>query len=270
MRRPARLAVLAAGLVVLPATAALAHPSLNPNAIPVGEPVESVLVIPHGCSAGDGVVPDEGEGVATTRVDLQVVDGVTVHPDEVDGWDVTDDDEAVVWTDAGGATTDPIEFPVTVTVTDVAPGDTLMLSVFQECEDGSNYRWTPGSEDTPAVRLEVTEGEVSSSSDDHGSSDDPEADDDASDQGHEAEAHGDDSETDGAHDDAEADQGHGDDAGHEVSTAGEDLAAQAGAQALAGEPANAGVNAGVWIAIAAVVMLLLSGLVAVVRGRKAT
>lgn len=257
MPRPARLAALAAGLVVLPATAALAHPSLNPNAIPVGEPVESVLVIPHGCSAGDGVVPAEGEGVATTRVDLQVVDGVTVDPDQVDGWDVTDDGEAVVWTDAGGATTDPIEFPVTVTVTDGAPGDTLMLSVFQECEDGSNERWTPGSEDTPAVRLEVTEGEVGSNSGDHGATHDPEA-------------HGDDAETDGAHEDGEADQGHGGDAGHEVPTAGEDLAAQAGAQALAGERANAGIDVGVWIAVAAVLLLLLSGLVAVARGRKAT
>lgn len=256
MRHPARLAALAAGLVVLPATAALAHPSLNPNAIPVGEPVESVLVIPHGCSAGDGVVPEEGEGVATTRVDLQVVDGVTIEPGEVDGWEATDDGEAIVWTDAGGATTAPIEFPVTVTVTDGAPGEALMLSAFQECEDGSNYRWTPGSDDTPAVRLELTDGQVgTAASADHGSDHDPEGD-EHEDEGHEGEAHD--------------DEAHGEDDGHEAPTAGEDLAAQAGAQALAGEQANAGIGAGVWIAIAAVLLLLLSGLVAVARGREAT
>lgn len=158
--RTVRLALLTAALVVLPAATAGAHPALDPNAVPIGEAVDATLVVPHGCSTGAGVRPEDGESVATTRFDLQLVDGVTVEPAEVDGWDVTDDGEAIVWTDAGGATTDPIELPVTLTVEDGTPGETIELAAFQECEGGSSYRWTPGSEDTPPVRLELTEGET--------------------------------------------------------------------------------------------------------------
>lgn len=161
MSRIARLVALVAALTMLPASAALAHPSLNPNAVPDGEPVDTTLVIPHGCSSGDEVRPEEEDSaVATTRIDLQRLDGVEVEPQDVDGWDVTTDDEAVSWTDAGGATTDPIELPITLTVHDGEPGDQLHLAVFQECEDGQSYRWTEGSEDTPPVRLELTAGET--------------------------------------------------------------------------------------------------------------
>lgn len=161
MSRTARLVALVAALTMLPASAALAHPSLNPNAVPVGEPVDTTLVIPHGCSSGDEVRPEEEDSaVATTRIDLQRLDGVEVEPQDVDGWDVTTDDEAVSWTDAGGATTDPIELPITLTVHDGEPGDQLHLAVFQECEDGQSYRWTEGSEDTPPVRLELSAGET--------------------------------------------------------------------------------------------------------------
>lgn len=158
--RPARLAALTAALLVLPATAAWAHPSFDPNAVPIGEPVETTLVVPHGCSTSDDVMPEEGQAVPTTRLDLQVVAGITIEPDDVDGWDAEHDGEAIVWTDAGGATTDPIELPVTLTVEEGRPGDQLLLSAYQECEDGSSYRWTEGSESTPPVRLELTEGET--------------------------------------------------------------------------------------------------------------
>lgn len=158
--RPPHLAATTAALVVLSATAAAAHPSFTPNAVPVGETVEAVLVVPHGCSTGAGVMPEEGEAVPTTRFDLQLLDGVSVEPGEVDGWVVENDGEAIVWTADGGATTDPIEFPVTVTVTEGQAGDQLEIAAFQECEDGSSYRWTTGSEGTPPVRLELTEGET--------------------------------------------------------------------------------------------------------------
>ncbi len=169
MTRTSRLVALVAALTLLPASAALAHPNLNPNAVPVGEPVDTTLVIPHGCSSGDEVRPEEEEesAVATTRVDLQLLDGIEVEPAEVDGWEVTTDDEAVSWTDAGGATTDPIELPITLTVHEGEPGDQLHLAVFQECEDGQSYRWTEGSEDTPAVLLELTEGETGSADHEH-------------------------------------------------------------------------------------------------------
>ena len=160
MRRPVLLAGLVAALVLLPATAALAHPAFDPNQVPVGEPVDATLVVPHGCATGDAVVPEEGQAVPTTRFDLQQVEGVRVEPGDVDGWDVSTDGEAISWTDAGGATTDPIELPVTVTIEQGSPGDTVLLSAYQECEDGSSYRWTEGSDDTPAVRLELTAGET--------------------------------------------------------------------------------------------------------------
>ena len=158
--RPLRLAATTASLVVLSATGAIAHPGFDPNAVPVGEPVETTLVVPHGCSTGDSVRPAEGEAVPTTRFDLQLLDGITVEPDEVDGWVVEDDGEAIVWTADGGATAEPIEFPVTLTVTEGAAGDQVEIAAFQECEDGSSYRWTGGSEGTPPVRLELTEGET--------------------------------------------------------------------------------------------------------------
>lgn len=159
--RPLRLLGATTAVLVLTATAAVAHPSFNPNAVPIGQPVDTVLVVPHGCSTTDEVRPeDSSQAVPTTRVDLQLLDGMSIEPREVDGWDATDDGEAIVWTDAGGATTDPIELPITLTVTDGQPGDRLDLAVYQECEDGSSYRWTAGSSDTPAVRLDLTEGET--------------------------------------------------------------------------------------------------------------
>lgn len=158
--RPLRLAALTAALVVLPAIAASAHPSFDPNAVPVGEPVETTLVVPHGCSTGEGVMPEDGEAVPTSRFDLQLVDGLTVEPEDLDGWAVEDDGEAIVWTADGGATSEPIEFPVTLTVTRGTAGDQLEIAAYQECEDGSSYRWTAGSEGTPPVRLELTQGET--------------------------------------------------------------------------------------------------------------
>ena len=158
--RPVRVAALTAALVVLSATAASAHPSFNPNAVPVGEAVEATLVVPHGCSTGEGVMPEEGEAVPTTRFDLQLVDGLRVEPQEVDGWVAEDDGEAIVWTADGGATSGPVEFPVTLTVTGGSPGDQLEVAAYQECEDGSSYQWTAGAEGTPPVRLELTEGET--------------------------------------------------------------------------------------------------------------
>lgn len=176
MRRPALLTGLVAALVLLPATAASAHPAFNPNQLPAGEPVDTVLVVPHGCSTADEVMPDQGSAVPTTRFDLQVVDGVMVEPGDVEGWDVVDDGEAIVWTDTGGATTEPIEFPMTLTVTDGSAGDTVLLAAHQECEDGSSYRWTEGSPSTPPVRLEVTAGETGTAATDtedtgHGAAD---------------------------------------------------------------------------------------------------
>lgn len=154
-----QLTVATAALVLLPATAALAHPAFNPNAIPVGEPVDSTLVVPHGCAPGGGM-PD-GDAEPTVQLDLGYTDQVTVEARDVEGWSAEDDGEAIVWTEAGGATTDPIELPVTLTVAEGAEGDQLFLPALQTCQDGSTFRWvaTPGEDGDPAVKIELTSGQ---------------------------------------------------------------------------------------------------------------
>ncbi len=165
--RPRLIGAVTAALVLAPATAALAHPSFNPNAIPAGEAVESVLVVPHGCAPGGGV-PD-GDGVPTTRFDLG-------HTEQVGA---TGRGGTPRWTDAGGATSEPIELPVTITVADGAEGDEIFLPAFQECEDGSSHRWVATPDDAegdPAVKLELTSGPpatVEVEEDDHGASQAP-------------------------------------------------------------------------------------------------
>jgi uncharacterized protein YcnI len=157
VRTATRIAALTAGLLVMTATAAFAHPGFNPNQMPVGEPVEAIFVVTHGCTFV------EGDAQRTVRVDLGYTDQVRFAAHEVDGWDVVDDGEAIVWTDAGGSTADTIVFPLTVTVTSGAEGDRLYLPVFQECAAGDVYRWVaePGQDGDPAARLDLTAGEVS-------------------------------------------------------------------------------------------------------------
>lgn len=167
MRRIATITAIAAGLLAIPATAS-AHPSFNPNALPPGTATESTLVVPHGCAPGGGMpMAEEGEdapeAVPTVELALEQTAGVTLAPGDVDGWDVTDDGEAWVWSDAGGATTEPIEFPVTITV-DGTAGDEIWLKAFQECEDGSSFQWVATPEEDaqwPAVFVAVSDGEAS-------------------------------------------------------------------------------------------------------------
>lgn len=155
-----RSLAVSAGIVLMSASAALAHPSFNPNAIPAGEAVASQLVIPHGCAV-DGGRPTGGEAaLPTVRIDLQYTEQVAIVPGEVDGWSVANDGDAIVWTDAGGATTEPILLPVTLTVASGAAGDLLYLAAYQECEGGDSFRWIalPGEDGDPAVKIELTSG----------------------------------------------------------------------------------------------------------------
>lgn len=160
--RPATIAAVVAGLIAIPA-AASAHPAFNPNDLPPSEAVESVLVVPHGCAPGGGM-PGDGDAEPTTELAVQHTEGVTLEPGEVEGWQVSDDGEAWVWSDDGGATTDVIELPVTVTLAEsFAAGDELYVRAFQECADGSSFQWvgTPDEEAAfPAVLLAASEGDV--------------------------------------------------------------------------------------------------------------
>ncbi len=272
--RTSRLLATTAAMTLLPAAAALAHPSFNPNAIPPGESIAVDLVVPHGCAPGGGM-PD-GEALPTIRLDLEHPDGVTVVPMDVDGWDAVDDGEAIVWSDAGGATTEPIIFPVMLTV-EGEIGASVYLNAFQQCEGGESFRWigTPDVEaDYPAVLVELSEeaGQAAGHADmegmDHG--------DDASDHDEMADDHADDDHADDAADhdemaDDHAEDDHADDDGHDaMADMDGEGTADAGAQALAGEEAeDGGIGVGIVIAILAVAALLVSGLVAVRRGKKA-
>lgn len=173
MSRSTVVATLTAALLAVP-TAALAHPALNPSSIPAGQAVDAVLVVPHGCAPGGGM-PDMEEGAeaeATVELAVQQRDGVTLQPGEVDGWDVSDDGEAWVWTDAGGATTDVIELPVTITIEDGAEtGDRFYLKAFQECAGGASFQWigTPDEDaEYPAIFLEASDGEIGEAEPDEG------------------------------------------------------------------------------------------------------
>lgn len=265
--RTSRLLATTAIMTLLPAAAALAHPSFNPNAIPPGEAIEVDLVVPHGCAPGGGM-PD-GDALPTVELDLEHPEGVTIVPGEVDGWDVEDDGEAIVWTDAGGATTDPITFPLTLTV-DGEVGDSVYLNAFQLCEGGDSFRWigTPEVEaDFPAVLVELSEeaGEAAGHEDmegmDHG-------DDHADDAEHEDMEDMDHEGDDDADDDHADDHADGDDHGAMDDMDGEGTA-DAGAQALVGDEADGGIGVGIVVAILAVASLLVAGLVAVRRGKKA-
>lgn len=245
MKTVSRLAAMTAALVVLPAAAAWAHPALNPNQLPTGETTDAVLVVPHGCAPGGGM-PNGGEALPTVLFSLARTDGVTVTPEPVDGWDVSEDAEAVTWTATDGGTTDVIELPVSVTVS-TTPGEDVYVDAYQECEGGDSFRWIarPGDEGWPAVLLTATSGEVGTAppDDDHMGMD----------------MSG--SETPMA--DMTPDRGDGSD------MAATDTAADAGAEALAGDDAEGGVRAGVVAAVLVVVALLGGGLAAVARGRKA-
>jgi MYXO-CTERM domain-containing protein len=157
-----RAAALATGLTLVTAGAAWAHPAFNPNEVPGGEAVETDLVIPHGCNPQGGM-PEEGAATATTRFELQLSDAVaSFEAGEVDGWEVSREGEVVTWTDAGGATTDPITLPVTLSLAGDS-GDELYLKGYQECAEGGDFRWigTPDEEaEFPAVKLTLTSGAV--------------------------------------------------------------------------------------------------------------
>lgn len=186
-------------LLVLTATAALAHPSFNPNELPAGEAVDAVLVVPHGCNP-EGGMPEEGAASPTILFDLQLTDRVVeFEAHEIEGWSIERISDAEVrWTATDGGTTDPIEFPVTITI-DGPVGEQIHLSAFQECEQGA-FRWigTPDDEaEFPAVELTPTESRIGTSTP-AGSADEDHAD------GHDAhdeEEH----EDDMAHDDEPSD-----------------------------------------------------------------
>lgn len=248
MNRPVRRGVaVALLLVLLTAGVASAHPSFNPNELPAGEAVDAVLVVPHGCDP-EGGMPESGAASPTIELDLQLTDEVVAfeaHP--VDGWEIerVSDGEVVRWTATDGGTTDPIEFPVTLTV-DGPADEAVHLAAFQQCTEGS-FRWigTPDQEaEYPAVRLIPTAGEFGTSL--------PEGGDHAGDD-HAGDDHAD-------HDEATEEPATGTPTHDEDATA--DVAA-------ADESAEATADTGIsWVVVAVVLAVLLAGAGAVLWSRR--
>lgn len=173
MFRPIASAVLAAPLLLacfIPA--ALAHVTLEAGKAPAGSYYKAVLRVPHGC-----------EGSATTRIRVQIPDGVTaVKPQPKPGWQlaivtgklkapfddghgnqITEGITELSW--SGGPLPDAYyeEFWFRAKLPDGAVGSSVYFPVVQECEKGVT-RWieipAPGkSADDyrePAPRVELT------------------------------------------------------------------------------------------------------------------
>lgn len=147
-----------AAAVLLPVTMAAAHPGLRPDELRPGETITSELIIPHGCGTEGGMPDDDAEASPTVELAMQWPEGIEIHPMEVDGWiTVVDEDEAVAtWLDDGGATTDALLLPVTISASVDAAGD-ILVAVFQGCENGESFRWVAaaGAEGDPGVGLTV-------------------------------------------------------------------------------------------------------------------
>lgn len=157
-RRPVALLAGLLAWLLLPASAASAHPFVaGGGELPVDSLVEITLQIAHGCGE-----EADGEGADTVEVALEVPEWLRiVEVADHGGYDhdveVSDGRTAVVtWRDAGGAEPAPA-FDLSV-VADGEVGATRYLRVFQGCDDVS-YRWigTPDDPaDDPAIRVELT------------------------------------------------------------------------------------------------------------------
>ncbi|HJR26665.1 MAG TPA: YcnI family protein [Acidimicrobiales bacterium] len=159
----------AAGLLALAAPAA-AHVGPSETSAPAGSYLKFELRVPHGC----------GETGNTTRVEVQVPDGITsVTPQVVPGWTIERTTEqldpplddghggqiaertsVVTWTGGPLAHDQLEEFGLSVKLPE-EPG-TILFPTIQTCDDGTTAEWIevppPGGEEPekPAPAIEVT------------------------------------------------------------------------------------------------------------------
>ena len=139
----------AATVMLLLASSADAHVTLEGKQAAVGSSYKAVFAVPHGCA-----------GVATTRIRVQIPEGViAVKPMPKPGWTVetvrgayateyvnhgarvTEGVKEVVWSGGRLADDNYDEFVFSSYLTDsLKPESTLYFPVVQECEQGVN-RW---------------------------------------------------------------------------------------------------------------------------------
>ncbi|KFC68457.1 Hypothetical protein precursor [Bosea sp. LC85] len=165
--------LLAAMLVTLGATGALAHITLETQQAPVGSTYKAVLRVPHGC-----------KGAATTKVRVRIPEGViAIKPMPKPGWileavkgpygkafdyygtPTSEGVKEVVW--SGGRLLDEHydEFVLRGYLTSDLKADTILyVPVVQECEGGDVERWieipaegkSPDDYKFPAPGLKLT------------------------------------------------------------------------------------------------------------------
>ncbi len=154
-----RSLVAGAALAVVPATAALAHPFVEPDPLPVDTDTTMTLAMAHGCE-------EEGPEQPTSDVALEVPDWLRViEVPEPDGFEVelepTERDEQRVGVVRWSAQ-DPDEAAPELDLAVVAGGEPdqeRFLRVTQSCDDFT-YQWvgTPEDEaDDPAVAVTLGE-----------------------------------------------------------------------------------------------------------------
>lgn len=154
-----RRALIAAALatVAVPA-AAQAHVEVSPGQVPAGATLVETFS-----------VPNERDDAATTKLEIQLPDGVTAPvPSTVEGWRASVDGRVVTWEGGRIEDEDRLDFPLTVTIP-ATEGATLTYKVLQTYEDGEVARWigTPDAENPAPVATVLGAGETAKAGDGH-------------------------------------------------------------------------------------------------------
>jgi uncharacterized protein YcnI len=160
VRKLITAAMLAVASLLLWAGPASAHAGFMPNDLAPGVLTEGEVVVVHGCGP-DGTIPaNDDEELATTAVILQRPDGLTIDPQQVEGWTLsTETDGAGEVTQARWDTVDSagelgaIFLGVEVTADEDADGSSIWVHVVQECGEDEELAWV-------AERVEELEGEL--------------------------------------------------------------------------------------------------------------
>jgi uncharacterized protein YcnI len=176
MRKLTLTATLAAALLSLWAGPAFAHAGLMPGDLAPGAVTEGELVIVHGCGP-DGTIPaNDDDAFATTGVTLDRPEGLSIAPQEVEGWTLSVETAADGQvTRARWDTVDPagetgtIFLGVEVTADEAADGTSIRVPVLQDCVDGEQLAWVAEESDEangllPAMIVHVDSAVLAASS----------------------------------------------------------------------------------------------------------
>jgi uncharacterized protein YcnI len=160
VRKLITVSTLAVAVLLLWAGSASAHAGFMPGDLAPGVLTEGEVVVVHGCGP-DGTIPaNDDEELATTAVVLQRPDGLTIDPQQVEGWTLsTETDDAGDVIEARWEADDPagelgaIFLGVEVTADEAADGSSIWVHVVQECGEDEQLAWV-------AERIAELEGEL--------------------------------------------------------------------------------------------------------------